>query len=120
MGVGGFSGAPGDFRTTFNFNFDNFDARNVFKEFFGGKDPFEQFRNFGFDHDNDSMFGNFRSSFEDDDFFSGMGTSGFMFNNMTGTNPNINFNSGVSGGNIASRSSGGGKKTSIKKTTQTM
>lgn len=141
MGSSGFStnGGPGNFRTTFNFNFDNFDARNVFKDFFGGKDPFENFGKFGFDFDNDDMFSNqFKDPFKDDDFFKGMGTSGFMgFSNMGGpggshmnmnfggsnmhmNDMNMNFGSGGAGVPSRNTGAGGGKKTSIKKTTQTV
>lgn len=127
MGTSGFSanGAPGDFRSTFNFNFDNFDARNVFKDVFGGKDPFENIGKFGFDFENDDMFkGRFNDPFGKDDFFKGMGTSGFMFNNMGGAGSNMNMNFGTSSGGAngpnRNTGAGGGKKTSIKKTTQTM
>lgn len=129
------NGGPGNFRTTFNFNFDNFDARNVFKDFFGGKDPFENFGKFGFDFENDDMFkSNFKDPFADDDFFKGMGTSGFMgFNNMggarqnmnmnfggTGPGMNMNFSSSSSGAPSRNTGAGGGKRTSVKKTTQTV
>jgi len=120
----------GNFKTTFNYNFDNFDARNVFKEFFGGKDPFADFGKFGFDFDDD--FGNLKSSFQNDDFFKGMGTSNFMFNNNDingssfhnmGGNGFYNMDFGAESSlknNVPMKNIGGGKKTSIKKTTQTM
>jgi len=118
MGTGGFSpnGGPGEFRTTFNFDFNNFDARNVFKDFFGGKDPFENVGNFGFGFEDGDMFKNkFKDPFGNDDFFKGMGTSGFMFNNMGGAGSS----SGVNSTSVKT-GTGGGKKTSIKKTTQTV
>ena len=124
---------PGNFRTTFNFNFDNFDARNIFKDVFGGKDPFENFGKFGFDFDNDEILkSHFKTPFHNDDFFKGMGKSAFMFNNMGGSGSNPNFgprgnmnfghssDSGTAQASSRNTGAGGGKKTSIKKTTQTM
>jgi hypothetical protein len=137
-------------KTTFNNpNFDFTDARDIFKQFFGGKDPFENFgKGFGFD-DDDDVFKDMRrgfgkSPFGDDDFFKGMGSSNFMSNRMSGMGSNSGMGgmSGMSGmghmgnhynfGNmnmdnnnssLQNRSGNGmgvSKKTSIRKTTQTM
>jgi DnaJ family protein B protein 6 len=118
-------------RTNFNnpdFNFS--DARDIFKQFFGGKDPFENFgKGFGFDDDDifkDMRKGFGKSPFEDDDFFKGIGSSNFMTNKrmsgmggMSGIGGMGNNNSIQNmGGNL--NGNGFSKKTSIKKTTQTM
>jgi hypothetical protein len=105
------------------------DARDIFKEFFGGKDPFENFGKFGFDDDDDdflnmhnvhninirnmhSGFG--KSPFENDDFFNGMGSSNFMSSGMGNHGTHIQSH----GGN--GMRMGGGTSTSIRKSTQIM
>jgi hypothetical protein len=76
-------------RTTsfFNPNFNQMDARDIFKEFFGGKDPFENFGKFGsgFGFDNDEIFGKMntgfgKSPFDNDPFFKSMGSANFNHN----------------------------------------
>ena len=55
-----------------NFDFKGFNADDIFKEFFGGKDPFSEF--FKFDDDIGINFGGFGKSFEGK--FEGFGNSG--------------------------------------------